>query len=232
MTKEELRARISVSIKTFRESRNLTQAELAKLAALRPATISDIERGLNLPDLDTLWALADGLHLTMDELIGRQSITRRRVLCWGDQKEIDAFIETWPSPIVWIDIRAPLRPDTPFSAAVATLVVKVPPAAGRASDRSVVQASREILGVWTSPDIIFVTGELVKVNSSTHKRMSTADAFGIESLVDIALHFTRKQVHVSINGGKTRVYASVDAKAISQLELDAAIYADTSRHLK
>lgn len=63
---------IGDAIRRARLSRGLTQQALADLVGVRGATISDIERGENMPDMGTLWTMADILALTIDDLIGRQ----------------------------------------------------------------------------------------------------------------------------------------------------------------
>ena len=49
----------------------MTQSDLADRVEVRTATISDIERGENLPDIETLLKMADCLQGTTDELLGR-----------------------------------------------------------------------------------------------------------------------------------------------------------------
>jgi transcriptional regulator with XRE-family HTH domain len=66
-----LKQRVGEAIRRARLSRGLTQSALADLVGARDATISDIERGVNMPDVGTLWSIADRLALTVDDLIGR-----------------------------------------------------------------------------------------------------------------------------------------------------------------
>jgi transcriptional regulator with XRE-family HTH domain len=59
-------------LKLLRQSRNITQARLAKLLEIDPRAYSRWERGDNLPHLDTLVKIADVLQVTLDELVGRK----------------------------------------------------------------------------------------------------------------------------------------------------------------
>lgn len=68
----DLKQQIGDAIRRARLSRGMTQQALADLVGVRGATISDIERGANMPDMETLWTIADILALTIDDLIGRR----------------------------------------------------------------------------------------------------------------------------------------------------------------
>lgn len=58
-------------LQELRQSRNLTQAQLAKAIHASNNTISAYERGTRLPILDNLVALADYFDVTTDYLAGR-----------------------------------------------------------------------------------------------------------------------------------------------------------------
>ena len=58
-------------LKTARETRELTQEGLAKLANLQPSAISHFETGTRKPSFDNLRRLADALDVTTDYLLGR-----------------------------------------------------------------------------------------------------------------------------------------------------------------
>lgn len=60
-------------IKLRRKELGLTQEDLARKCDLTLATVGTFERGVkDNPRLDTLVKLADGLGLSLDELIGRK----------------------------------------------------------------------------------------------------------------------------------------------------------------
>ena len=54
-----------------RETRGLTQEELAKLSNLQPTAISHFENGTRKPSFDNLKKLSDALEVTSDFLLGR-----------------------------------------------------------------------------------------------------------------------------------------------------------------
>jgi len=57
-------------LKTIRERRGLTQAELAKRVKAHTMTISRLERGARRPSVDLLQRLARALRVRMEELLG------------------------------------------------------------------------------------------------------------------------------------------------------------------
>ena len=69
--RQRFKQRVGDAIRRARMARGLTQVVLADLCGLRGATISDYERGANLPDAGTLWTMADRLAVTIDDLVGR-----------------------------------------------------------------------------------------------------------------------------------------------------------------
>ena len=74
MTKEPERPNVDkvVSrIKTRRHELKLTQTELAKVANLTPAAISQFESGTRKPSFKTLSSLSDALKVTTDYLLGK-----------------------------------------------------------------------------------------------------------------------------------------------------------------
>ncbi|GHV03849.1 hypothetical protein FACS189485_07970 [Spirochaetia bacterium] len=58
-------------LKTARETRKLTQAELGIKAGLPPSSIAHFENGSRKPSFDTLRRLASALDMTTDFLLGR-----------------------------------------------------------------------------------------------------------------------------------------------------------------
>ena len=61
----------SERLRTARELRKLSQAELAQASDLQPSAISHFETGGRSPSFDNLKRLADALKVTTDFLIGR-----------------------------------------------------------------------------------------------------------------------------------------------------------------
>ena len=59
-------------IRNRRMELKITQTELAKVAHLTPAAISQFESGARKPSFDTLSSLADALKVTTDYLLGKK----------------------------------------------------------------------------------------------------------------------------------------------------------------
>lgn len=58
-------------LRTARESKRLSQTDLAKRADLQPSAVSHFETGRRLPSFENLKRLADALNVTIDYLLGR-----------------------------------------------------------------------------------------------------------------------------------------------------------------
>ena len=63
-------ARVGAALRAYRLRRELSQSDLARLAAVSPSAISQVERGERGLSLETLLALARRLNITLDELLG------------------------------------------------------------------------------------------------------------------------------------------------------------------
>jgi transcriptional regulator with XRE-family HTH domain len=61
--------RVGAALRNVRAERSLSQTELARCAGVSPSAISQAERGLRGLSVDTLLTLADGLGMTLDELL-------------------------------------------------------------------------------------------------------------------------------------------------------------------
>lgn len=59
---------LPANLKIWRERRGLSSSALARKAALAKSTVSELERGRGNPSLDTLWALATALHISLGAL--------------------------------------------------------------------------------------------------------------------------------------------------------------------
>ena len=67
------------TIKQLRESRNLTQAELAEKIGVSSKTVSKWETAKGLPDISLLQPLAQALGISVIELMNGEQITNRNV---------------------------------------------------------------------------------------------------------------------------------------------------------
>lgn len=64
-----MRVALGGRVKNFRLAKKLTQSELAGLARVRRALISEIERGLANPTLDSIVCIAAALRVEPAELL-------------------------------------------------------------------------------------------------------------------------------------------------------------------
>lgn len=55
----------------LRKDRSMLQRELADILHVSVGTISNYEKGVHYPDIDTLLEIADYFHVTTDYLLGR-----------------------------------------------------------------------------------------------------------------------------------------------------------------
>ena len=62
---------IGKSIRDNRIEQGLSQQKLAELVGITHASISYWENGVNIPNVQDIWKIADVLNLTIDELVGR-----------------------------------------------------------------------------------------------------------------------------------------------------------------
>lgn len=70
----------------LRRQRDLSQSELANYIGVNKQTISQYERGVRRPDLDTLSILCDFFNVSSDYLLGKSNITMRFVDSFGLNK--------------------------------------------------------------------------------------------------------------------------------------------------
>ncbi len=67
------------TIRTLREARKLTQAELGERIGVSSKTVSNWETGKGLPDISLLQPLAQALGISLIELVNGEPITNRNV---------------------------------------------------------------------------------------------------------------------------------------------------------
>lgn len=63
---------IGETIRKLRKDRKLTQDKLGKLCGIDQHAISAYEHNKNIPTIFNLISLADALHVSLDELVGRR----------------------------------------------------------------------------------------------------------------------------------------------------------------
>jgi transcriptional regulator with XRE-family HTH domain len=77
MNDEELAGRLARNIRTLRETRGATQAQLAKLAAIPRATWAHLESGAANPTLAVLHRVASALQVSLEELVAKPRASAR-----------------------------------------------------------------------------------------------------------------------------------------------------------
>ncbi len=77
MSDEDLAGRLARNIRTLRETRGATQAQLAKLAAIPRATWAHLESGAANPTLSVLHRVAAALQGSLEELVAKPRASAR-----------------------------------------------------------------------------------------------------------------------------------------------------------
>ena len=77
---------VGANIKKYREKSGLSQQDLAKRIAVTRQTISNWERGVSLPDIDTIMVLAKELHVYFEDMLYKE-------------RPIDEFVTTRPTRV-------------------------------------------------------------------------------------------------------------------------------------
>ncbi len=84
---------IGKKIKEYRENKNMTQKEIAKILGVEAGTISKYESGMIEPNIESIKKLADTFEITIDELLKEENekfdISKINILeCLKEQKEM------------------------------------------------------------------------------------------------------------------------------------------------
>ncbi len=61
---------IGERLKAIRDSRNLNLNDVSELTGISKAMLSKIERGESVPSITTVWKIANGLQITLNDLAG------------------------------------------------------------------------------------------------------------------------------------------------------------------
>ncbi|MFN3199459.1 MAG: helix-turn-helix domain-containing protein [Bradymonadia bacterium] len=70
MSHDDIADHLAENVRTLREARGLTQAQIARLAGVPRPTWSNVESGAANPTLSVLLKVAEALHVRLDELLG------------------------------------------------------------------------------------------------------------------------------------------------------------------
>ncbi|KLU61469.1 HTH-type transcriptional regulator Xre [Peptococcaceae bacterium CEB3] len=69
---------LSNRLRELRQQNKISMQQLANSIGLKSkAAVSQFENGANLPSIDTLFALADFFHVSLDYLVGRSDDPQR-----------------------------------------------------------------------------------------------------------------------------------------------------------
>ncbi|AGC48217.1 DNA-binding protein [Myxococcus stipitatus DSM 14675] len=77
MDDEDLPSRLARNIRTLRETRGATQAQLSKLAGVPRATWANLESGTSNPTLSVLHRVASALQVSLEELVAKPRASAR-----------------------------------------------------------------------------------------------------------------------------------------------------------
>ncbi|RZT60646.1 XRE family transcriptional regulator [Microcella alkaliphila] len=84
MEQRQLLSPLANNLRMWRERRGMSASALAREAGLAKSTVSELERGNGNPSLDTLWALAKTLHVSLGALfmgpVGRSEVELKRLI--------------------------------------------------------------------------------------------------------------------------------------------------------
>ena len=68
--KEDIKKSLGIKVRSLRENAGMTQEELASVCDVSWRTISNLERGLVVPDLLMIYKIANRFRISIDEMMG------------------------------------------------------------------------------------------------------------------------------------------------------------------
>lgn len=77
--KEDIKKSLGIKVRSLRENAGMTQEELASVCDVSWRTISNLERGLVVPDLLMVYKIAKRFHVSIDEMMGLNFSDRKSV---------------------------------------------------------------------------------------------------------------------------------------------------------
>ena len=77
--KEDIKKSLGIKVRSLRENAGMTQEELASVCDVSWRTISNLERGLVVPDLLMIYKIARRYHVSIDEMMGLNFSDRKSV---------------------------------------------------------------------------------------------------------------------------------------------------------
>lgn len=101
VVREHAVGRLGEGLRRIRRERNLTQGQLAALAGVTPAAISQAETGRRGLSLDTLVPLVERLGITLDDIVVGSPSTVDHVLVRHDRRR--SAVASGPGPVALFD---------------------------------------------------------------------------------------------------------------------------------
>ena len=89
MNQDSIKHNIASSISYYRRKNHMTQAALAECLSVKPTTVSTWERGVSLPDAETLFKICSVFHLSLSTLCQANSDKFDTSPFYFDQDELD-----------------------------------------------------------------------------------------------------------------------------------------------
>lgn len=77
--KENIKKHLGLKVKALRENANLTQEELAMFCDVSWRTISNLERGLVVPDLLMLFKISQRFDVGIDEMLNNDVVNNKSI---------------------------------------------------------------------------------------------------------------------------------------------------------
>lgn len=77
--KEDIKKSLGIKVRSLRENAGMTQEELASVCDVSWRTISNLERGLVVPDLLMIYKIAKRFRISIDEMMGLNFSGRKSV---------------------------------------------------------------------------------------------------------------------------------------------------------
>ncbi len=89
MKQGSIKHSIASSISYYRRKNHMTQADLAECLSVKPTTVSTWERGVSLPDAETLFKICSIFHLSLSTLCQANPDKFDTVPFYFDHDELD-----------------------------------------------------------------------------------------------------------------------------------------------
>jgi transcriptional regulator with XRE-family HTH domain len=83
---------IGENIRRIRQERQVSLAELASTSGVAKATLANLEKGRGNPTIETLWALALGLHVAFSDLLEQSDVVGPTVVRAGEGTPIESDV--------------------------------------------------------------------------------------------------------------------------------------------